>query len=381
MAILAIVGFGLAIYTGFFYEKRGELTILVDAVSRVFDVYQPVGGLEISYAGENLRTTKKALWIVSFTVINSGNAEIRKGDYDDQVPFGLQFMEGEVVETPTIKTKVEYLSHNLKVTTKRNSVSLSPVIFEPRDEVQISVLLLGSETTKPTIVPMGKIAGIRSINLTSQDGKLTERSGWAMITQADNLWVHPARAIVYSFGGLLAWIILMLIFIAVIFLPIERIKKWFLVSQRRKKVAIYRANEALDGNSRRLIGLYISDGADALKETAAVIDLLKRRTTLIESIQDRVDPEQLRKILRSTEPVYVKSSLFIKLKTLGLINNSELKITYAEGLEENLKDLSQFLEIDLSAKPNDQSKSVLNILFTSSSAEISQVDPIAAHPG
>ena len=350
MAIVAIASVGLAIYSSFVYEKRGELTISIDAVSRVFDVHQTVGGLEISYGGQDLRAVKKALWSVTFRITNSGNAEIKKGDFDDLVPFGLKFEGGELVETPTIKANVNYLSHNLRLTTKPQSVSLTPIIFEPRDEVQISLLLLGPEANKPIMVPMGKIAGMRSIPISSPDDRIAGRSWWTMITEADTLWVHAARMVVYGVGGLLAIVVIALAVVAVV-TPFDKMMEKYKTVQRRKAITNYRANEALDGNSRQIVDLYIRKGPSAMREINSIIKRVKQRDTLIAAIADKFDVKQLQKILRAVAPVYANSTIFNEIKSLGLVTDSESKITLADGLEETVRSLCEFLKLDLSIRP------------------------------
>jgi hypothetical protein len=345
MTVLAVVGFGLAIFLGFFYEKKGELTITNDAVSRVFDVHQPVGGLEISYAGENLRTSKKALWTLSFTVKNSGNAEIRKGDYDDAVPFGFQFVGAEVVEIPTIKTSVEYLSKNLKISKTSNFVGFSPVIFEPNDEVQINVLLLGSEAAKPTFSATGKIAGLRSINMNSPDQRSTEKGFWASITDADIFWVHPARSFVYGVAGLIS-----LMLVAGLVAGASAMYEYFpekrALSKRRKEAGAYKPHGALDSNSRALLNIYVSDGPEALGHVANVIETINKRLALCGEIGPSIDQNRLNEVVPKVYPLR-RSMRLLKLKESGLVSGEKSSLRYSEGLDVALTEVAQVLKIDI----------------------------------
>lgn len=353
MAILALVGFGLAIYQGFFYEKKGELTITNDAASRVFDIHQPVGGLEISYAGENLRTSKKALWALSFTVRNSGNAEIRKGDYDDQAPFGFDFIGAEIVEMPTIKTNVQYLLQNLKISKTPNFIRFSPVILEPNDEVQVNILLLGSDTDKPRFSPAGKIAGLRSIKINSPDQKDSGRGVFAKVTDADSLWVHPVRSLIYGIGGLLIGSLIAVSFAGVA-APLNTLYNWKMVAKRRKEIATYKANEALDLNYRSLIEIYVLDGPAAIFELARIIETIKKRTALIVAIKNSVSLAQLEYFLPRVYPLR-PSSLLKKLRKFGIVSGEKTTIGYSEGLDNSLKEVAQFLHIDLKqeSRPTD----------------------------
>lgn len=162
-----------------FYERKPELSISVDAMSKVFDLYRPVGGLEVSYAGENLRSSKKNLWVLTATIKNIGNAEVRKGDYDDKVPLGLEIGGAVIAERPTLKTNVDYLAKNLSISATGNRILFSPVILEPGESFEITTLLLGSESVKPSIVPIGKLAGIKSIALSTPESPSPEKSVWS----------------------------------------------------------------------------------------------------------------------------------------------------------------------------------------------------------
>lgn len=83
MALLAIVSFAFALFQQF-YEKRPEILVKTEAISPVLSILKPVGGLSISYAGQDLRNSGKTLWVVTATISNDGSAGIKKTDYDDK---------------------------------------------------------------------------------------------------------------------------------------------------------------------------------------------------------------------------------------------------------------------------------------------------------
>jgi hypothetical protein len=159
--VLTIVGLGTAFYFSVFYERQGNLVIRVDSLSRVLDVHQPVGGLEITYGGENLRTSKKTLWVLNATIFNRGNAAVRKGDFDEAVPLGFVVDDAVPAEQPRLSSSVEYLRKNVQATAKGQLVALTPAVFEPGDGVHLALLLLGPEATKPQLSASGKVVGQR----------------------------------------------------------------------------------------------------------------------------------------------------------------------------------------------------------------------------
>lgn len=347
MALLAVIGFALAIYQGFFYERRGEILVSVDALSRVFDVHKPIGGLDISYAGENLRSAKKALWVATFSIRNSGNAEIRKGDYDDNAPFGFQVVGAEVVDQPTIKTSVEYLKQNLKLKTDKDHVILSPVVLEPQDVIQISMLLLGPETSKPKLIPIGKIAGIRDVQVNLDVGN-SDKSVWKRVSQADSVWIQPIRMVVYSLAGLVA-ILLFGGLIAAISSPIERIKKKKASAERQKRVLKYRPNESLEREERFLIDVYAERGEDSLFELNDLIIEMKERSELIGHLVDKLDEQALKEYVKKILPFSYRSKKWITvLEEANLISFEGAKPIFSPTLETSIKDLADYLKVDLS---------------------------------
>lgn len=99
MALLAIISFGFAVFQQF-DTKKPEILVKTEAVSSVFSVLQPVGGLQISYGGQDLRSSRQALWVLNAVISNDGTAGIRKADYDDSAPFSISVLGGQIVETP-----------------------------------------------------------------------------------------------------------------------------------------------------------------------------------------------------------------------------------------------------------------------------------------
>lgn len=345
MAILAIVGFGFAIYTAFFYEKRGELRVSIDALTRVFDVYQPVGGLEISYAGENLRSAKKALWAASFTISNPGNAEIKKGDFDDQVPFGVLVEGADIVETPTIKTSVEYLSRNLKTTTKKDSISLSPIILEPGDEIQVGMMLLGSESARPTLKAIGKVAGIKTISIRSIEQKEADKGTWKTAIEGGETLVHIVRFLLYGAGGLF---VITLIFAMGFWLssPFRALKDKIERDKRRDKVISYQTSESNSKIDQALLQIYIDKGENALQETSFILKRAHKRNALGALLVENVPKEELGHVVRQSFPLW-KTDIMGFLEERKLITVSNGLVEIADGLESSLQSLAEHLALDL----------------------------------
>ncbi|MDM0082914.1 hypothetical protein QTI17_20175 [Variovorax sp. J31P179] len=349
MAFAAIFGIALAVYQGFFYERKPELTVRVDALSPVFDIHQPVGGLSISYGGEDLRSAKKTLWVLKATISNTGNAELRKGDYDDRAPLGLEVRLAEVVDQPTVHTSNAYLSENLRVVPEKHSVRLTPVILEPGDSLELTLLLLGPESNRPEIVPVGKIAGLRGIVYLGPNAPEDSTSVWRQSIQGDSLLVHPIRAIIYFFGTLLFLSLFAALAIAVTS-PFRTWKEHREKQSRQTQMREYRRHGELGRAQRFLIDIYIEKGADNLKRVARVIRKLEAVEDSVRLLEEKgATEEEIKKFFNRTIffPQYMSESVEKDLRAAQLLEGDEVNKKLNGNLPAALEELSAFLKIDL----------------------------------
>lgn len=345
--IIGIMGLILAVYTGFFYERKPELSVSVDTLSKVFDLYRPVGGLEVSYAGENLRSSKKNLWVLTATVKNVGNAEIRKGDYDEKAPLSLEIGGAVIAERPVLKTNVDYLSKNLIASSTETRVTFSSVILEAGDSFEVTVLLLGSESAKPTVSPIGKLAGIQSIALITPETPSKDKSVWYQAVEATSFWVHPIRAFIYFFGAIFSLVLVGFVVVTVTS-PFEWNRSRKDAAERQKRIREYRQHEELSREARFLLDQYGADGAEGLATVAKYMSSYARQRSLIETLTGKMDEREIEGIVRSTVPISRLETTFeAKLKTAQLVEGKGLDLKVSERLQDTLNDLCSFLKIDI----------------------------------
>lgn len=347
MALLAIFSIAFAIFQ-LYYEKKPELLVKVEAASSVFSVFQPVGGLEVSYAGQDLRVSKQSLWVVTASISNSGEAVIRKDDYDDLAPLSVYVSDGKIVEAPAVTSENSYLEENLKPVVESNRIVFSPVIIEPQDAFRLRILVLGPEGKTPSLKLSAKIAGLHGISYATPDSPNASKSAWEMVTQADALWVHPARAVVYFFGGLLLLMLTAMVGsgIGSIFFSIgqnrEKIK-------RRNSLTGYRQGENMNWEDRALNEMYIERGEEVLREIKKLIYVSKSRLALIERVKPVNDDGKLDVIIKSATPFYSSRTLD-ELKDRELLLFDGFRPVWANGFESSLSDLCTFLGLEESAK-------------------------------
>lgn len=348
MAVVAIVGFGLAIYQGFFYERRGDISVIVDPPAKVFDIHKSVGGLDVSYAGENLRISKKTLWVISANLKNSGNAEIKKGDFDDQAPLGLLVDGGQIVDTPSLHASAEYLQAHFTAVKHDNGVVFTPSILEPGDTVFISFLVLGAENSSPTISAVGKIAGIKSI-IVRNSQREQSFSLWKSIAYAEKWWIQPLRFFFYLFSGVFS-IAIVGGFLAAIINPFEAIKSRKDKSARQAEIDKYKHGQPLNKEARALTLIYIDGGRASLATIHQALDVLKSRAVLKAKLKEILTEPECFEICKKCYPLQAGWSwknAQEKIKDFGFPLGVESTIELVDSLAAELRDLADYLKVDL----------------------------------
>lgn len=344
--IIGIVGLALAIYTSFFYERKPDISISIDAISKVFDLHRPVGGLDIYYSGDNLRSSKKNLWVLTATVKNTGNAEIRKSDYDEKAPLGFEVVGAVVAELPVFKSSIDYVGKNLTVNYASNSVSFSPIILEPGDSYEVTVLLLGADAVKPYLKPIGKLAGVKSINLFTPENPSSGKSIVLEAVDATSLWVHPIRWLFYFFGTFVV-IALIVALVSSVSLPFERRREREMQVRRQKQVQGYKRHEGVSPGARYLMDRFVVDGQNGLAPVAEYLKIHNERRVLFDELVGKLDQEKLTDLVCRTFPLGRKDEETEKsLRAEKLVEDDGALARVVDGLKTEFDDLCDFLEID-----------------------------------
>lgn len=357
MAVLALISFCFAIYQTFYFEKKPEITINVNALSRVFDVYQTVGKLKIIYANEDLRISKKQLWSMTVTVTNTGNAGIRKSDFDDEAPFGLHFFGAEIVDTPAIYASNAYLEQNIKLRVQRDRVIFAPSIIEPQDSVQISVLLLGPQESTPTISGNGKISGISKFVVVT-DGISGNKSTWEKVVGADSKLIQLYRVVVYPMLGLLVLVVSVLVLV-IPFMLISELRERERKVERRKKVAEFlqsiseqETSKELRQEFEALSNLYIDSGEHTIAMLKGAVADEKKKKAILEKCGQDIELPAIDDFIITSDNLqhWLKYDEFEKA---GLVSykddGGDLFPVYSPTLESSIEKLAKHLGVDLNS--------------------------------
>lgn len=345
MATLTIVAFAFGIYGTLFYEKRPALAFEIISNASVYDVRENLSNLEIFYAGQNLRAENKTLRLVSLRIVNSGQTDISKGDYDESDPLGFSVQNGRVLEIPKFVGSNDYLNRHISPTLiDANTVTIAPVIFDAGEYIEVQALILTSEGVAPRISPLGKITGIKRIEVLEPYQAKSQHGLWSRIWEADSIWIQIARAPVYAFLA----IVLMMIFailIVVIAMPVESIATF-----RKKRLRETKLRECAQGRpltvaDQFVLEEYRNNGERGLGRLHQFIERNTERNHFVSSVEGQLDEETLKKILRTSWPI--RQNILARLESQNFIKHEGIKIFIEPDLDRALKELAELLEMSL----------------------------------
>lgn len=270
MGAITVASTALAIYQGFFYEKRPEIRVTIISNADVFSVTERLTKLDVTYAGESLSKSAQKLRLVNLRIANVGSADLTKSSFDENALLGVQISSGDILETPEV-TGAEYFRKNVRPRLENSrTVLFSPIIVSSGDAFDVRLLVLLPQQDTFNITPIGKIAGVRPIEIVDLASPQVTDPAPSLIGQAlDGPWyVHPIRAMVYV-------LLTMLVFVAV---PTVRDYR----ERGRQSSRILRAGEWFRSNNleigdreRLLIDIYGKAGRAGLTDFLRILNRLK----------------------------------------------------------------------------------------------------------
>lgn len=231
--VLAAILGAVSVYQGFFKEVSPDLNFVVTSNSSVLDVKENLGDLDIVYEGESLKSRGKDLRVITFEVVNQGNDAILPNYYDPKEPVGFKVVDGVIADEPTILAASSgYLSESLVINRSGNDrATFSNVILEPGDLYQVKVLVLHDVGQDPHIEPIGKVANVSRIEVSTGYSDGNEKSFLA--TTFGGGWAaNSTRFTVYGIAFLFS-----------LFFAIgagEAISSFFKRKRRRERVEVFK---------------------------------------------------------------------------------------------------------------------------------------------
>lgn len=352
MAIFTIAGFAFGIYGTVFYERRPDATISIESDSPVFDVHTDVSELSIAYAGNDLRKSNQTLRLIKIRFANTGRTDIAKRDYDENDPVGFEIQNGKVVEVPATLASNDYLRRNLRLSRQPSRITVSPVILEAGEFIELQLLVLTTPTSQISVVPLGKLAGIKDIKVVRPDDSEGLGSVWHRAVAADDWKVQFLRGPVYSLLSL-GSLALLAIFTAIVVAPITSFRDFMAKKQRQAQLSGYMSGRALSECEKLVIESYRVSGKRGLARLLSFCDQVPKRNELIGKLEPVLDEAIIQDTVRRNYPVL--SSVFDRLNKSGVVTQDGLKIFVAPALLEALAEVSRVIGFSLESLRETQS--------------------------
>lgn len=190
-----VAGLLIGYWAGFGFERKPHLSYSVLADANVFALEHVIGELDIIRNGKSIKADERSLRVLTVRVVNDGEVDITKNLYDEGDPLGFRLSTGIIVEVPQLlDTNSDYIKRNFHGALGNSGTVVFPAMIIDRGTYfVVKVLVLHDSQNKPTVTPVGKIAGINELAVVDQHVRPS------MISQVmdASLGVHLARAVSY----------------------------------------------------------------------------------------------------------------------------------------------------------------------------------------
>jgi len=344
---IGLLGALITIYAFFSQNRNLNLQYEVLANSNVLDINAEITKLDILYDGNSLKQKNENLRILNIKVINNGSEHILSNYYDENDPLGLEISNGIIIENPEIlDASNNYLKNNLKIKKDTNNrIYFSKVIIESNEYFILKILILHKSNESPTIIPVGKIAGIKSINIINNI-KTPENISFFHKVFEGSILVQIVKGFVYFLI-----VVIIIILIALISESINNYKK-----RRRRKILIKNFLETEGKQVNRIdeaiFDLYRKDGQETIKlihdflsDEAKVNQIYTKFLKKEDDNSSKIDEFDI----RAASSNYVlyrhnKKYLFDRLFKTGFLIKEDKKVSINNPMKKTLDAFIEYLK-------------------------------------
>jgi len=167
--LLTVIGLFISIsyiiYVEFIREVQADIDYLVTTKSNVFDLKEPIPNPKILYADNNLIDTNESIVLINLRVANTGNVNIKEGDYYSGTEFGFKVIGAKLLKTPeVVHTNIRNVDKTIRYIDSVNSVIIPKIPIDIGEFYEIKFLFI-AEPDSLRISPLGKISGVSSIDV------------------------------------------------------------------------------------------------------------------------------------------------------------------------------------------------------------------------
>lgn len=198
-ALTFTVSVSLALFFGLsnLGEPSPKMTFEILREIDVLDVRTPVEDLQITFQSQDIQGENLNLRIYAMRVVNNGEVDILQTQYDQDEIWGLQVIDGRVIEARLIDAGSGYLRTKANPhVIQENIVEFEKAIVEKGKFFSFNMLVVHAKEVTPEIIPLGKIAGIDGIVVTRVPVKV-EGTGFLSDLFGGSWAVQLVRAILF----------------------------------------------------------------------------------------------------------------------------------------------------------------------------------------
>lgn len=198
LGLIGLIGSLASVYALMSSQKEVSLQCDIISSTNVLDINTEISDLDILFKQNSLKKENKNLKLIIFKIRNNGTEDILKTFYDDNAPFGIKPIVGQIVEKPEIiETTNDYLKENLNIVLDTTGVIyFSNVIIDRKEQFTFKLLTLVDLGSEPKFEVIGKIAGI---NKKIEIGLFETQVELPFFKQVflGNLWIQLVKSLIY----------------------------------------------------------------------------------------------------------------------------------------------------------------------------------------
>lgn len=283
--LIAIISIGYAVYVDHFKEEKPKVVFDILSNTQVLSVKEDINKLDIIYDGQNLKEQKKNLILLTIRISNEGNEDISEEDFYSQIPFGLKINSGKIAESPfLIDASNKFLKSNLILShDSLNNVSINKLPINKEQYFTIKILTICSDSTMPSITPMGNISGINEefpVRLSYSESKKEEKSFIELLTLG-GFGIHVARFFFYIFS--------MVAFGLLIGIPMSKISDFYDNKKRKSIIQKFRDKTKIEITDKAdlIFEIFLNDGQHYINWLSHVFSDKEKLTNYLTYFENR----------------------------------------------------------------------------------------------
>lgn len=212
LALIAVVGFVITIYTSFFKKDSPLLKYEILSKVSVFNKHDDVTSLRIFLDTLDVQQNESNITFYTIRVINRGTMHINYNMYDAS-DFGISMCNGKIIKEPIIvDVSNDYIGKRIKETISVKDSSFISLPLLPLDVDDYYVVRFGvyhKNCVNPEFVCEGKISGQKSIEIINL---LENRPSFLKLLLGGKWYIQALRVILYGVAFVFCFIGLLYVF-------------------------------------------------------------------------------------------------------------------------------------------------------------------------